>query len=461
MKTNLYPSLIISIFIFLLPFYGSAQYKIPDDANVVNVKDYGARGDGKSDDTQAIKAAIKYAVDRDYRFIAPKMVYFPKGTYLISSTLEGRGDKNSSNDGWRNGLIMVGEDRTQTTIKLKDNASGFANPSQPKALIKTGSENHRGDGQGNEAFRNSIISMTLDVGQGNAGAVGVNYLANNRGTIENVDIKGVSSGYCGIRMVREWPGPCLLKNVRIYGFDYGMEFGHIQYGITMEYITLKNQRKAGIYNRKNVLSIRKLLSDNKVPAITGMETVSNVILIDSELKNGDSKSAAITSQGNLIVRNTFIQGYGTAISSNEPGGTIKGKSEGVKIEEYHSREPVTQFESTKRTLNLPIEETPTYHTADLSKWANINDYGTTANGDDVIAIQKAINSGKEIIYFPNDRYRISKPLIIRKNVKKLVGFEAFIEKTDNFQGDELIRFDGTSSGFTILRAPEIERKDKA
>ncbi|MEQ9443240.1 MAG: glycosyl hydrolase family 28-related protein [Cyclobacteriaceae bacterium] len=460
MKRILYHSTAILFLILLLPSLLMAQYKIPSDANVVNVKEYGARGNGTHDDTQAIQAAIKYAVDLKSRFETPKFIYFPKGTYLISNTLEGRADKNSSNQGWRTGLIMVGEDRTQTIIKLKNNTSGFGSASNPKPLIKTGSENHRGDGQGNEAQRHSIISMTLDMGQGNAGAVGISYLANNRGSVEDVTIKGANAGYCGIRMVREWPGPCLLKNVKIVGFDYGMEFGHIQYGVTMEHITLENQRKAGIYNQKNVLAIRKLTSINKVPAITGMEKVSSVILIDSELKNGDAKNTAITSQGNLIVRNTFIGGYGTAISSNENGGTIQGKSGGIKIDEYHSREPVTQFSTPKRTLNLPIEETPTYHTSDFSKWANINSYGSTANENDINAIQKAIDSGKEIVYLPNGRYKISKPLVIRKNVKKLVGFQASLEKTGNFSGDELIRFDGASSSFTILEHLKIKGKIK-
>ncbi len=44
---------------------------------VVNVKDHGAKGDGSSDDTAAIKAAIAAA--------SGKIVYFPAGTYKVSS----------------------------------------------------------------------------------------------------------------------------------------------------------------------------------------------------------------------------------------------------------------------------------------------------------------------------------------------------------------------------------------
>lgn len=56
---------------------------------VVNVKAYGAVGDGVTNDTTAIQAAITAAQDLVLnRFTGPgATVYFPDGTYLISSTL--------------------------------------------------------------------------------------------------------------------------------------------------------------------------------------------------------------------------------------------------------------------------------------------------------------------------------------------------------------------------------------
>lgn len=56
-----------------------------------NVRDYGARGDGSSDDTAAINAAIA-AGNRcghgcDSSTIVPALVYFPAGNYLVSSPI--------------------------------------------------------------------------------------------------------------------------------------------------------------------------------------------------------------------------------------------------------------------------------------------------------------------------------------------------------------------------------------
>ncbi|KAG8220628.1 pectate lyase superfamily protein-domain-containing protein [Butyriboletus roseoflavus] len=57
-----------------------------------NVKDYGAKGDGVTDDTAAIKAAMSSGGRCGARCgsstITPAVVYFPRGTYLVSSAID-------------------------------------------------------------------------------------------------------------------------------------------------------------------------------------------------------------------------------------------------------------------------------------------------------------------------------------------------------------------------------------
>ena len=56
-----------------------------------NVKDYGAKGDGKTDDTAAINKAIsdgaRCGETCKTSTIAPAVVYFPQGKYLVSSSI--------------------------------------------------------------------------------------------------------------------------------------------------------------------------------------------------------------------------------------------------------------------------------------------------------------------------------------------------------------------------------------
>jgi hypothetical protein len=71
---------------------GSAPFAQKTDYRIWrNVKDYGAKGDGKTDDTAAINRAIadggRCGPDCGTSTIVPAVVYFPSGKYLVSSPI--------------------------------------------------------------------------------------------------------------------------------------------------------------------------------------------------------------------------------------------------------------------------------------------------------------------------------------------------------------------------------------
>jgi hypothetical protein len=127
-------------------------------AIAINVKtQYGAKGDGVTDDTKAIRKAIQ----ENHR----RPIYFPAGTYLVSDRLEYR---NLSGK-FEAFTWLQGQNRATTTIRLKNNAPGYADPTHPKAVVYAASSNdgnhvskeYLEKGEGNQAFANYVEDITM------------------------------------------------------------------------------------------------------------------------------------------------------------------------------------------------------------------------------------------------------------------------------------------------------------
>jgi hypothetical protein len=65
----------------------------------LNVKSFGATGDGKTDDTAAIKAAIAYSLTNTPDGKSASMIYFPAGTFLVKGELRITGQTTIAGDG--------------------------------------------------------------------------------------------------------------------------------------------------------------------------------------------------------------------------------------------------------------------------------------------------------------------------------------------------------------------------
>lgn len=102
-------------------------FHIANKQTVVNVKAYGAKGDGVTDDTEAIQEAINAA------FTGGQMrVYVPAGTYKITSPLLLTTSTNASVDGQRwwdgHGVEIFGDSRS-TSIIVKTGSGTYTEPS--------------------------------------------------------------------------------------------------------------------------------------------------------------------------------------------------------------------------------------------------------------------------------------------------------------------------------------------
>lgn len=88
----------------IVPLYNNTIIAELITNNQVNVKQFGAIGDGITDDYNAFNNALNYCIDNQ------KTLYIPNGTYIISDTLYL--DSN---------VKIIGEDKTATIIKQDNN----------------------------------------------------------------------------------------------------------------------------------------------------------------------------------------------------------------------------------------------------------------------------------------------------------------------------------------------------
>lgn len=138
----------------------------------INVLDYGVTGNGITDDTTAIQAAVNAGVAQN------KAVYFPNGAYLITTTIN-----------LPNNITLYGE--TQRKINTGGNTYGtFIKTAADITMMQTSST---GDTYG---IRIENISFSGNSSTGSALTIGVDsasYLAYGI-TLRNIDIQFVGNG---------------------------------------------------------------------------------------------------------------------------------------------------------------------------------------------------------------------------------------------------------------------------
>lgn len=411
-----------------------------------NVKTiFGAVGDGIADDTDAIQLAIEFAKGSSWG----GSVYFPAGTYRVTNSLDYVQTAN---------LALRGQNRDNVVIKLDNAAAGFNNIASPKALLTMFSI--PGGNTGNQ-FGNSLFDLTFDTGANNPGAIGVNWLNNNQGSMRDVTVRtsdATRRGITGVDLSSPWPGPALFTNVLVEGFDYAFRnLGQFNYSQTFDRVNIQNQLVNGIYNDNGSMFFRNLRSINSVPAIRNVADSGNFVLVDSVLTGGSASVPAIINYGSATLRNVSTEGYSTPLGFfwSLPGNYV---SEFVTGAEFVGNGPFGGFNvrnggvgfapTSLVSLNLPLEEAPTPPTEDLALWVRVNPAAT----DDTANIQAAFNTaaaqGRSTVYFPKSTYNITGPITIGGSVRRVVGLGSAINSTGSFfdNGGVVFTFASTLTG---------------
>ena len=150
-----------------VPAVRAESIVFPKDAGIIDVTQspYFAKGDGKTDDTEAIQQAL---IDHPAE---NRIIYLPNGVYVLSGPLRWPGDEDAERS--QRATILQGQSRAGTVLRLTDYAPGFSNSGRAKALLWTGASLSK-------HYRNADRNLTVHTGQGNPGVIALQFLANKK-----------------------------------------------------------------------------------------------------------------------------------------------------------------------------------------------------------------------------------------------------------------------------------------
>ena len=131
---------------------------LPSMDSWVNVKDLGALGDGKTDDTQAIKEAIANH----------NTVYFPSGWYRVTETIK-----------LKQGSVLVGLHPYATQLILDESEAGFSGFGSPVPVLES-----------SEGGDDIVNGIGISTGAYNNRAVGMKWMASEYSMVNDVKFVG-------------------------------------------------------------------------------------------------------------------------------------------------------------------------------------------------------------------------------------------------------------------------------
>lgn len=398
----------------------------PSDGGIVDVREYGAIPDDEGDDTAAIQAALDAYPNGN------RIIYLPPGVFLIRDTLRWPAGESGGNAQKR--TILQGAGETLSLLRLPENTGGFTDGGKPKPLLWTGSAPA-------QRFRNAVRDLTIEVGPRNAGAIGLQFNASNQGTIRHLTIRAAdSSGKIGLDLGHcDEIGPLLVRHLTVTGFETGISTKWPVNSNTFEHVLLSNQRRLGWWNYHQMVFVRDLISENRVPSIYNeKDSWGTVTLLGAHLHaiNPDGNTPAIHNQRQMYLRNVEILGYRLAVNHDDKGrdkgdvgppGLIAEDTSHKNVRSLFREVGDSTFAQAGEVSHLPVKETPEIPWGDPAKeWANLLDFGADATGaaDASAALQKAIDSGAKTIYLPaGANFLFSTTVEIRGPVQRLIGLE--------------------------------------
>jgi polygalacturonase len=403
---------------------GSVITTRPDDPKAVYADAAGAKGDGRTDDSAALQAAIDKAA-------SPRLggiVYIPSGRYRISRTLFV----------W-NAVRLIGYGKTRPVFVLADNTPGFQqgvadmvlfSGSGPAAL-KPGARKANVPPQGaypaNDAvsdahsgtFYSSMINIDFEIGRGNPAAIAVRFHVAQHGVLEHMNFE-IGSGLAALTQIGN-----IGLDLYFHGGRYGIltEKTSPAWQFTLLDSVFDGQREAAIREHEAGLTLIRDTFRNTPTAIDIDEGYYDQFWSkDCRFENISNAALVISLEGNHLNEIGFadavLKNVPTFVKFRESGKTLAGKGESYRVSNFtYGLIIARQGEMGKMGTvydAAPIASLPKAPGRAIkllppsTAWTNVHDLGVKGDGntDDTAALQKAVDSHK-VLFFPQGYYILS------------------------------------------------------
>lgn len=350
-----------------------------------------------------------------------RVLYFPEGTYLVSNTITYTLTNlhNLINDAPANELNrfirIQGAGQDRTVIRLSDNNPAFI-WGEEKAVFDFCRSNYS-----NVSMMNSIEDITIDIGSGNPGAIGLRFTSVNTGHVRNVTIRSSDPdgrGHAGY--FTNLSQQNLVENLTICGFDYGLKLTNRGGCAIFDGLHITGALKGGI----RIVDANAAIRNAEISTYgTGLYMTGDAMMtlqkakVVHQGKVGGTAVNVYTGYGYL--RHIEMENFGTGVVV---GYETRRKDMGYLYELNTTKGDWRLFPCEATTVEIDAPAFPYYEwDGDLDKVCEVDDYGTIADGktDCTDGIQAALNSGKPYIVFGEGRYLVSRELTIPATVKAI------------------------------------------
>ncbi|KAJ5128084.1 exo-beta-1-3-glucanase [Penicillium atrosanguineum] len=407
-----------------------------------NVKDYGATGNGVTDDTAAINAAIsdggRCGEGCSSSTTTPAVVYFPAGTYLISSSII---DQYNT--------ILLGNPNSLPTLKASSSFSGFGLIDGDKyytASLNWGSTNvfYR-------QVRNFILDMTSI--PATSSATGIHWPTAQATSLQNLIFQMSSaSGTQHVGVFCESGSAGFLTDLTFNGGLNGIQVGNQQFTmrnlIFNNCVTAINQLWDWGWVYQGITINNCQTGIDMSAGGSSNQAVGSVILVDSTITNTPvglltaftENVANNVANGSLIIDNSIFTNVPIIVKSTSAGTVLAGSSGSMTVAGWgegnsyttsgHTRfqgsfTPITRPSALLSGSNYYVRSKPQYASLAVSSFQSVRSAGATGNGvtDDTSALQNVINSATaagQVVFFDAGTYKVTSTLLIPPGAK-LVG----------------------------------------